>query len=183
MKSPVPPAHSHPAMAGPAHDEQDDHSRDNHGRRHDGIGDHIISHRRFSVGTALAKSRCDYFNRQKETRRAPSSSLSDADSINVSRLQFWVLNLVSVVLAALIGFEMYSSIKLDEARDQLREAEAPALAFEAVQPLARNMVEETARGAAHDPELRRVLAKYGFQVDAPVTAESLHASTQPPSSP
>jgi hypothetical protein len=102
-----------------------------------------------------------------------------AEVIRVNRAQFWTLNLASLVLAGIIGFEMYSSAQLDEMRERLILAEAPVLQFEQAQPLARNMVNETARAAARDPALKTLLAKYGFQVDPPVPVESLHAEANP----
>jgi hypothetical protein len=93
----------------------------------------------------------------------------------VSRAQFWILNSVSLVLAGTIGFEMYSSDKLDEARDLERQAQIPILEAEQVRPLARQMVERIARGSAVDPALKDLLVKYGFQVT--ITPRAAQASS------
>lgn len=82
----------------------------------------------------------------------------------MTRAQFWILNLAALLLAAVIGFEMYSSDKLDEAQLLMRQAQLPLLQAQQVQPAARQMVARIARGAAIDPALKDLLVKYGFQV-------------------
>ncbi len=82
----------------------------------------------------------------------------------MTRAQFWILNAASLLLAALIAFELYSNDRLDDSRERLREAQIPVLQAEQLQPLARRMVEQTARGAMTDPALKDLLARYGFKM-------------------
>jgi hypothetical protein len=87
-----------------------------------------------------------------------------ADFSHVSRAQYWILNFTSVLVALVVGFEMYSSDKLDEAQLRAREAQLPLLQAEQLQPIARRMVERIAQGTAVDPALKDLLAKQGLQV-------------------
>ena len=108
-----------------------------------------------------------------------SLSVLEADSFPVSRAQYWILNVASLLLALMIGFEMYSSDKLDEARGLARQAQLPLLEAQQVQPFARGMVERIARGAAVDPALKDLLVKYGFQVTIMPRPQAASAASNP----
>jgi hypothetical protein len=101
----------------------------------------------------------------------------------VTRLEFWILTGFSLLLASVIGFELFSSDKLDETESLARQAQVPVMQDEQMQSLGRRMVERTAQGAARDPALKDLLSKYGFKVTiTPVAPAALIAPTSTPAS-
>jgi hypothetical protein len=90
----------------------------------------------------------------------------------VTRAEFWILNGLSLFLALVIAFELFSSNALDEAQAREKQAQLPILQAEQLQPLARQMIERTAQAAIRDPALKDVLAKYGFKITPAATGDA-----------
>jgi len=100
----------------------------------------------------------------------------------MSRIEFWFLNLASLLLVSTISFEMYSSHQLDATQERTARAQIPILQDEQIQPTARRMVQRVAQGAATDPALKDLLTKYGFQI-TPRPDPTASASLATPANP
>ena len=101
----------------------------------------------------------------------------------MNRVEFWILNFASLLIAGVIGFEMYSSHQLDETQDRAAQAQVPILQDQQMQPLARQMVQRIAQGSLNDPALKDLLTKYGFQITMPKTDPTASASLAAPTNP
>jgi hypothetical protein len=100
----------------------------------------------------------------------------------VTRAQFWMLNGASLLVAALIGFEIHSVHQLDDVTMLLQKAQAPLVAAQQQAPQIQQMIQRTAVGATRDPALKELLEKYGISVtvnpgSATANAASIHATT------
>ncbi len=95
----------------------------------------------------------------------------------MTRLQYWILNATSLLLAALIGTEIWMVHQLDHVATLVGKAQAPLLQAQQDEPQIRALVQRTAVGAARDPALRDLLFKYGIALKikpasvAPASAE------------
>ena len=102
----------------------------------------------------------------------------------MTRAQYWTLNLVSLVVAALIGFEIHSVHQLDDVTTLLQTAQAPLVQAEQQGPQIQRLIQRTALGATRDPALKDLLAKYGISVTLNKDASAqTQASTSGPSTP
>jgi hypothetical protein len=99
----------------------------------------------------------------------------------MTRLQYWTLNLASLLLAALIGSEILMVHQLDRVATLVERAQAPLVQAQQDGPQIRALVQRTAMGAARDPALRDLLFKYGIALkikptsDAPASADAAGA--------
>ena len=82
----------------------------------------------------------------------------------MNKLQFWVLNVASLVLAALLlghFFFVRANNRLGQALDRERATISKARQLEAVLD---QLAKRIAKGSDTDPKLKNVLVKYGLNV-------------------
>jgi hypothetical protein len=82
----------------------------------------------------------------------------------VTPAQYWTLNAVSLLVAALIGFEIHSVHQLDDVTTLVQRAQAPLVEAQQQAPQIQRLIQRTAIGATRDPALKDLLAKYGISV-------------------
>jgi hypothetical protein len=98
----------------------------------------------------------------------------------VTRAQYWMLNAASLVVAALIGFEIHSVHQLDDVTTLLQKAQAPLVAAQQQAPQIQQLIQRTAVGATRDPALKELLQKYGISITVKSSATTPEtASTSP----
>jgi hypothetical protein len=85
---------------------------------------------------------------------------------DVTRAQYWMLNVVSLAVAALIGFEIHSVHQLDDVTALVERAQAPLVTAQQQAPQTQRLIQRTAIGATRDPALKELLAKYGISITA-----------------
>jgi hypothetical protein len=91
-----------------------------------------------------------------------------------------MLNGASVLLAALIGFEIHSVHQLADVTELLQRAQAPLVQAQQQEPQIQRLVQRTALGATRDPALQDMLTKYGFALTIKPNALTPAAPTEPP---
>ena len=103
----------------------------------------------------------------------------------VSRVQFWIINGASLIVAALIGCEIILVHQLDNVGTLVEQAQVPLAQAQQNGPQIQALVQRTALGATRDPALRDLLAKYGITLKekpAPsaTSTDSTTTTTAPP---
>jgi hypothetical protein len=101
----------------------------------------------------------------------------------VTRAQYWTLNAVSLLVAALIGFEIHSVHQLDAVTALVQRAQVPLIAAQQQAPQTQRLIERTAIGATRDPALKDLLAKYGISVTPGRDASTQAQASMSPDSP
>ena len=85
----------------------------------------------------------------------------------MNKLQFWALNLLSLVLAVLLLGHYFLAQRNDQLGQALARDQATLnSARQQIQPLFGQLTGRIAQGAQSDPQLRNLLIKYGLGVAA-----------------